>query len=366
MNKIKLLLVTTLFTFTLSLAAQEAEEDVMTVKEFYMDLKDISAARSERTDLNGNPAALVKVQVLTEDEVTISSAMKLGDVEHKANEYWIYMAAGAKNMKISHPLFPMITVVFSEVSGGEVVKLEGKTTYRLVIDVPRSGAESFDDILNDARKMRSEMGTHPETEYYRKAALRYDAAMKHQDCPATRLQELQVEYDEMRYYRKFTNMYNLAEEGIQRCTQNYGYDSDSVYIFLKRKYATANKLVEKNPTAAFQQLKQTSWDNLQKHPKSKTGEVSSVNVQRRQVKGFVERSWGPTELTGIYAAKVDNSDKKDRKYIGQVAKDGSYSVVMPDGYNYIVFDFDFKNKSTQKETHHLITESTTLDVKLSR
>lgn len=92
-------------------------------------------SRYLRSDLNGKPCALVKVQVaLTDVEF---EGNKIGDVLYKTSEYWVYLPAGDKRLKVKHPNYLPLTVLFADYG---IERLEGKTTYVLTISVPTSNA----------------------------------------------------------------------------------------------------------------------------------------------------------------------------------------------------------------------------------
>ena len=104
-------------------------EDVSAVKQY--------ARTQPRKDNNGEPAALVLVQVLASNiQVDFTANYLLGNVEKKASEYWVYMAAGAKSLEVHCDGYEKIRVDFSEVSQGQIPSLVKQCTYELVISVP--------------------------------------------------------------------------------------------------------------------------------------------------------------------------------------------------------------------------------------
>ena len=115
-----------------------AQSDGLSVKRF----TDVSQSRlyarasDAPKDNMGNNPALLLVQVLSDSEASFSANYMLGNVEKKGNEYWVYMAEGAKYIEISLPRYEKIRVVFNEVSGGTIPSLVSKSTYELVINVP--------------------------------------------------------------------------------------------------------------------------------------------------------------------------------------------------------------------------------------
>ena len=110
------------------------------VKSFLPSVNDLTARTEIRNDNGGEPCALVKV-VLTDKNVSFEcgnlASMIIGDVTFHTNEYWVYLAAGtggAKHLKVKHPNYPTIDVVFSDYGFST---LEPQTTYTLVISKPR-------------------------------------------------------------------------------------------------------------------------------------------------------------------------------------------------------------------------------------
>ena len=103
-------------------------DDVSTIKQY--------ARTQPKRDSNGDYAALVLVQVLADVKVDFTGAYLLGDVEKKASEYWVYMAAGAKSLEVHCTGFEKLKVDFADVSKGAVLSLVKQCTYELVVSVP--------------------------------------------------------------------------------------------------------------------------------------------------------------------------------------------------------------------------------------
>jgi formylglycine-generating enzyme required for sulfatase activity len=103
----------------------------MTVKSFTEKTSDLSASTQIRKDNNGTPCALVKVQLATAGAQFEPNV--IGDVSYHINEYWVYLPAGSKHLKVMHPNFLSLDVVF-DVYG--VRYLESKSTYELQLSLP--------------------------------------------------------------------------------------------------------------------------------------------------------------------------------------------------------------------------------------
>ena len=109
-----------------TLLAQE-----LTVKTFEQRTRDLTAKVKPRTaPVNGDPCALVRVQVAAPNCV-FEGGYIVGEVEQGFGEYLVYMAKGARNLRIAHPdfLFTPLDFTFPE-------PLEGNLTYALILEVP--------------------------------------------------------------------------------------------------------------------------------------------------------------------------------------------------------------------------------------
>lgn len=84
----------------------------------------------QRRDYNKVLCALVKVQVV--DEITRVEGNRMGDIVNKGVEKWIYMAKGAKDMKIHLKNNLPVDIKFSNYG---ISSLESNTVYEIIIDV---------------------------------------------------------------------------------------------------------------------------------------------------------------------------------------------------------------------------------------
>ena len=119
------------FVILLSLSLHFAFSQELKVKSFVVAEKDLSARTNVRKDLNGNVCALVKVGL------TVKGAKfegyVVGDVKYESGEYWVYMAEGAKRLKVLNDEYTPLEVEFSNY---EIDKLKGNTTYSLTLIKP--------------------------------------------------------------------------------------------------------------------------------------------------------------------------------------------------------------------------------------
>ena len=107
------------------------------VKKFEPMVKDQTAALSPRKDINGNDCALVLVRSLKKG--LEFDGWVVGDVEYKNDSYWVYMANGAKNLKIKHPDYQTKAIAFGDYGIGSI---KGGQIYGLCI------VDDTKDVIN--------------------------------------------------------------------------------------------------------------------------------------------------------------------------------------------------------------------------
>ena len=113
------------------LSVASAQE--LTVKSMTVAGNDISASQYERKDLNGQASALVKVLLASPGAVFEGNV--IGDVVYKTGEYWVYLSAGSKELRIKHPQTQPLQVVFKEYGTD---KVSAKMTYNLSVLLPET------------------------------------------------------------------------------------------------------------------------------------------------------------------------------------------------------------------------------------
>ena len=84
-----------------------------------------------RNDLNGDPCALVKVQVV--DNIERVEGNKIGDIVKHGVEKWVYMCKGSRNMRIHLSNHLPVKVMFQDY---DINGLESNRVYELVIEIP--------------------------------------------------------------------------------------------------------------------------------------------------------------------------------------------------------------------------------------
>lgn len=115
----------------------------LSIESFSERTSDLSASTKIRVDNNGEPCALVKVHMAIADAQFEPNV--IGNVSFDINEYWVYLPAGTKHLKIKHPNYLTQDVVFTDFG---IKSLEKKVTYELVVVVPQR--ETFGNKEDDS------------------------------------------------------------------------------------------------------------------------------------------------------------------------------------------------------------------------
>lgn len=114
------------FVAVLTVSAQKTP----TIRSFSLTNDHISS-NDRRKDLNGNPCALLKVQVV--DEISRVEGNKIGAIVNKGVEKWIYMCKGSRNIRIHFKNHLPLKVMFQDY---QINGLEGNRVYELVLEIP--------------------------------------------------------------------------------------------------------------------------------------------------------------------------------------------------------------------------------------
>ena len=109
------------------------------VKSFSLSATDISAQTQPRKDLNDEPCALIKVQLVGDILDVEGNVIK--PLVKKGNETWAYMTHGSQQMKVLTKDYLPIMVDFSNYG---ISQVEKNKTYVLVLTKPVGGAEPVD------------------------------------------------------------------------------------------------------------------------------------------------------------------------------------------------------------------------------
>ncbi len=120
--------------FALTAQAQE-----LTVKEMQA-TNDLSASQYRHNDFNGEPCALIKVQLATTGATFEGNVIK--PVEYKSGEYWVYMPGGNKELMVKHPSFLPLHINFADHG---IKSVQSLVTYRLTLLIPQLSGIEIDD-----------------------------------------------------------------------------------------------------------------------------------------------------------------------------------------------------------------------------
>ena len=107
------------------------------VKSFSLSATDISAQTQPRKDLNDEPCALIKVQLVGDILDVEGNVIK--PLVKKGNETWVYMTHGSQQMKVLTKDYLPIMVNFSNFGINQVEK---NKTYVLILSKPGGGVEA--------------------------------------------------------------------------------------------------------------------------------------------------------------------------------------------------------------------------------
>lgn len=102
------------------------------VKSFKETSEALASIHRRVNDNTGDPCALLRVFMASND-ATFANDYIYGPVENRGNEYWIYMAEGAKKIMVKVDGYQPRSVSFSDYGVKKLTKLR---TYDLYIDVP--------------------------------------------------------------------------------------------------------------------------------------------------------------------------------------------------------------------------------------
>ncbi len=105
----------------------------LTVESFVLAEKDLTASTNPRLDNNSEPCALIKVYLAAEGATFEGN--KVGSVDFKVNQYWVYLTSGSKQLIVNHPNYLPLEVNFDYYN---IKKVEGKRTYVLTILLPNN------------------------------------------------------------------------------------------------------------------------------------------------------------------------------------------------------------------------------------
>ena len=129
----RIVILAIVLTFSGIISGQE-----ITVKSMELLSSDLTARTHPRLDGNDEPCALIKVIVPSVEGMQFEGWV-IGNVEYRPGEYQIYVPSGTKKITFRHPNYAPGVIQFA-------LPIEGKCTYRVVLDVPQKskGLESVE------------------------------------------------------------------------------------------------------------------------------------------------------------------------------------------------------------------------------
>ncbi|MBQ0022005.1 MAG: SUMF1/EgtB/PvdO family nonheme iron enzyme [Prevotellaceae bacterium] len=127
------------FSILFSIVAIAANAQKLTIESFTLDANDITASSQLRLDGNGDPCALIKVQLATQGAKF--SGNTVGNAPYNSGEYWVYMTEGSKNLQVRHDNYLPLDVNFANYG---INSLKAKMTYVLTLLLPSNVSTPVD------------------------------------------------------------------------------------------------------------------------------------------------------------------------------------------------------------------------------
>lgn len=354
----KLFFIVVLFAGYLTSTAQEIKVKSMEVLQ-----NDIYARTHPRTNDDGVECALIRIVVPMVKNIQFSNTYMVGQQEYIPGEYQVWVFPGTKKLKFNHENFPSGEIVFAEYlkdDEGNPIPIEGKTVYRVVLDVPTI-ATTFEELLEIASEYVVNYPIHTESSYYLAAVTAYDQAIGHNDCPPALRDSIFEVRNRMAAIRKTSYFREKTDTLARKAEAEKGFESDDVYKYLSGEYKFISQLVNEHPEiTGFTPIKDAVYQRLSMHPKSKKAVEETVTVQRQQITGEVsfrnEYTARPFEQLNVYASATRSIDRKHCRLIGRVRADGTFTVVVPDDMKYIFVDGE------KKDAHYITPDMTTISI----
>lgn len=341
----------------LAMVSIDGSAQEITVKSIEYLQNDMEARRNEVLDNNGTPCAYIRISVPRAEGMKFTGIK--GEAKYRAGEYGVYVPEGTKRIKFNHEKYQAGTIDFT----GFVEKIEKQCVYLVVLDVPLIG-DSYEDLLEIAKEHYKNHPSHTESDYYDAARIAYDNAINHKDCPQNMRDVLREERDTMASIRKYTYFAEETERRADKAEKEQGFESDEVYKNLGGTYKFLNRLITSHPEIEGLKVKRDRvWERLSKHSKAKEMVKETVTIQRQVIEGKVKKSnnydFRPLNSLHVNVSHQRDVSKKDArqaaKQIGNVAADGSFRIVVPDGYDYLFID-------GEKQAHLITSDMTTIDI----
>ncbi len=219
---------------------------------------------------------------------------------------------------------------------------------------------TYDELLTEAREYWNTYTTQTSSNFYDAARLAYDAVLEHHDCPQNMRDQLWAERNKMAEMRQLTYFRETAVKRAKDAEEAKGFNDAEVYKWLSAAYKFSSQLAERYPeVAGFQPMKEEADARMQQHPNAQETVRTTVVKQRQTVSGTVrfksEYRKRPLNTLNVYASSVATIDSNHSRLIGSVKADGTFSVIMPDGMDYLFVD-------GEKDDAHSVRGLSTIDI----
>lgn len=101
------------------------------VKGFKLDTSDLRARTRPRKDINGDPCALVKIQIPALHDLSVESSAQIGEMEYTPGEYMLFLGDGTRHITLKHPDYEPTEIDFG-------MRVEGMNAYVLRLEIPKT------------------------------------------------------------------------------------------------------------------------------------------------------------------------------------------------------------------------------------
>lgn len=186
---------------------------------------DLTASKYVRTDLNGEPCALVKVELASPNARFQGNT--IGETDYHTSEYSVYMMSGSKELRILHDSMLPLHIYFQDYG---IAELLSKITYVVTLRFPEGTAASspvskihtpyiysFHDPASDYWGFKNVIG---------------------ENVIAPKYEDVQIIDDDLIFVKQFGKWGIIDSKGRQRLTVNADEESfievsDSLFLYSK-------------------------------------------------------------------------------------------------------------------------------------
>lgn len=303
------------------------------------------------------------------DELHATNDAKAGDASYDIAAGEQQEEALQKRMEDLQNTLPNVYVILTGKSCNQVPLSEDRIRqlltpkYRLTVGVndAMAGEASFDDLLSQAREYYRNFAAHGESSYYDAGRTAYDKVLEHKDCPVDQRQAIRDESDTLRSLRRNTFLIEKAEEKAQGIEAQKGFNDPDVYKYLAGAVRFCDRILTYHPDIKpIQATKERLMARISQHPNAKTQVTETVTRQRLTITGRVtfknEYMAMPHTSMRVYASETPKIGLGKTSAIGKLNADYTFSVVKPDGMDYIYV-------TGEKDKAHMVSPGMThLDI----